>query len=295
MKRSFAYSVMAVLVCSANLSQASDVVIEGNGVSITVHDIQRYLSDTVPEDKKAEVYKKDSIIKEAAESLLIIKSLSKQAESAGIVNEDNLAWSAELYKSRARMEQLLAYEQEKVLSRVNWDAAANEVYIADESKFYQDERVNASHILVKTGTRSEAEAKKIAESLLAKAKGGADFAELAKESSEDPSASRNSGNLGYFTRGQMVKEFEEIAFSMKKPGEISGLVKSPFGFHIIKLHEHKPRVKMSFESVKSDIIEQLKMQMAKKLRQDKFVALRSTADLKFNTELAAQVLEELKK
>ncbi len=108
-----------------------------------------------------------------------------------------------------------------------------------------EEMVAASHVLVAYAgamraspdiKRTKDEAKKRAEGILAKARKGADFAKLADASSDDPSAKQNHGSLGKFTRTQMVKPFADAAFALK-PGEVSPLVETPFGFHIIKRTE----------------------------------------------------------
>lgn len=107
------------------------------------------------------------------------------------------------------------------------------------------ETAAASHILIAyqgamraapTTTRTKEEAKKRAEEVLARAKKGEDFGKLADETSDDPSAKVNHGSLGRFTRDRMIKQFSDATFSMK-PGELSGLVETPFGYHIIKRTE----------------------------------------------------------
>jgi len=102
-----------------------------------------------------------------------------------------------------------------------------------------EEQVRARHILVRTDPddpKSETEAGKKAQALLKRIQAGEDFAKIAREESEDPNSAIRGGDLGFFTRGQMVPEFEKVAFS-QNPGQISGLVKSPFGFHIIQTIE----------------------------------------------------------
>jgi parvulin-like peptidyl-prolyl isomerase len=105
--------------------------------------------------------------------------------------------------------------------------------------------IAAQHILVaykgakgaaKTITRSKADAKKRAEEALAKAKKGDDFSALVKDYSDEPGAAARQGNLGKFARGAMVKPFEDAAFALKV-GEISGVVETDFGFHVIKRNQ----------------------------------------------------------
>ena len=141
---------------------------------------------------------------------------------------------------------------------------------AELSAFYQQNiaqyqtpgQVRASHILFKTeGKDEKAVEAKAAEVLkLAKAP-GADFAALAKQYSEDESNNSNGGDLDYFGRGRMVPEFENTAFAMKN-GEVSDLVKTSFGFHIIKMVDNKPESTRPLAEVRGEIEEQLKWQRA---------------------------------
>ncbi|AMV72935.1 peptidyl-prolyl cis-trans isomerase [Desulfuromonas sp. DDH964] len=104
-------------------------------------------------------------------------------------------------------------------------------------RFEIQEQVKAAHILIKVDQNSSPEQKtarrKLAEKVLDEAKAGKDFADLARRYSDDPGSATKGGDLGYFPRGAMVKPFEQAAFSLK-PGELSGIVESSFGFHIIK-------------------------------------------------------------
>ena len=141
----------------------------------------------------------------------------------------------------------------------------------DVQRYYDDNRaryttpelMQASHILLKTEGKDEAAVKKQAEELLAKIKGGADFAALAKSVSEDTGSAPSGGDVGSFPREKMVKEFSDAAFALK-PGEISGLVKSQFGYHIIKGGEKKPATTNTLEQVRTQIEDTLKRERATK-------------------------------
>jgi peptidyl-prolyl cis-trans isomerase D len=119
-----------------------------------------------------------------------------------------------------------------------------------ESKDGEDTYVNASHILINFGTDTAA-AKKQAENVLKLAKSGESFEKLAMELSQDPSAKQNSGDLGWFTKGAMVKEFEDATMN-GKPGEIIGPVKTQFGFHIIKIKD-KSKKEFKFAEIKKTV------------------------------------------
>lgn len=145
------------------------------------------------------------------------------------------------------------------------DAEAKQFYQANAEKFQGNEQRRASHILISFGvnaTPQEKEAaRKKAEDVLAQVKKHPEnFAELAKKYSQDPGSAEKGGDLGSFTRGMMVKPFEDAVFSMK-PGEISDLVQSEFGYHIIKLTEINGQAQ-SFESVEPKIRAELMYQKA---------------------------------
>ncbi len=142
------------------------------------------------------------------------------------------------------------------------DAQAKKFYDENGDKFKQPETVQASHILIgvdpKASAEEKAKAKEKAEALLKRAKAGEDFAALAKANSTCPSAPQG-GDLGYFSKGQMVPEFEAAAFALK-PGEISNVVETKFGYHIIKVTDKKPARTIPFSDAKKDIVNYLKVQ-----------------------------------
>ena len=128
------------------------------------------------------------------------------------------------------------------------------------ARYQTPEQIRASHILLKTEGKSEATVRAQAEEILKQVKGGADFAALAKKVSEDESKT-NGGDLDYFSRGRMVPEFDTAAFALQ-PGQTSELVKSQFGFHIIRVTDRKPEVTRPLEEVRTEIQDRLTAQKA---------------------------------
>lgn len=127
-----------------------------------------------------------------------------------------------------------------------------------------DETVNASHILFKVeAPAKDAEARTKAEGVLKQVQAGGNFADLAKKFSEDTGSAQQGGSLGPFSRGRMVKQFEDAAFSLK-PGEVSGLVRTQFGYHIIKvLSRDVPSLESNRKSIETSIQQQKASELAK--------------------------------
>lgn len=128
----------------------------------------------------------------------------------------------------------------------------------DESRqsYRQPPAVNAQHVLISVEEgatpEQEAAARTEAEEVLAKARAGADFTELAQQHSDEPGAATSGGDLGFFSRGQMVPPFEEAAFALE-PGQISDIVRTRFGFHVIKVNEKRPESTRTFEEVRTEL------------------------------------------
>jgi peptidyl-prolyl cis-trans isomerase D len=135
-------------------------------------------------------------------------------------------------------------------------------YQANQQQFANPEQVHAQHVLLKTADKDAAAVRTQIDAILKEAKApGADFAALARKYSEDDASKASGGDLGFFGRGSMVKPFEDAAFAMA-PGQISEVVQTDFGFHVIKLLEKRAAGQRPFAEVKDQITEQLKWQQA---------------------------------
>ena len=146
------------------------------------------------------------------------------------------------------------------------DEESKAYYDKNTQMFKQPEQIKASHILVKVDAKADeakkTEARKKIEEVQQKLKDGGDFAELAKEYSEGPSSTKG-GDLGSFGRGQMVKPFENAAWALK-PNEVSDIVETRFGYHIIKLFDIKPEQTLAYADVKDKIIQRMKQEKIEK-------------------------------
>jgi peptidyl-prolyl cis-trans isomerase D len=153
-------------------------------------------------------------------------------------------------------------EVEKVRETVKiTDAEIQAFYQQNIAQYQTPEEIRASHILLKLEGKNESDVQAKANEVLKRVKAGEDFAALAKQYSEDDSNKDKGGDLDYFPRGAMVPEFETAAFALK-PGEISDLVKTSFGFHIIKKVDHRQATTRPIGDVRAEIEDQLKWQKA---------------------------------
>ena len=211
------------------------------------------------------------------------EALNRQLKLMGATREEVLAkWT----------EALTAETTAKRVLKVNiTDADARKYYDANPARFEKPEMVRASHILLitrDTATQTDlSEDKKAAkhkqmEDLLKRARDGEDFAKLAKEYSEDP-GSKDKGGEYKFARGQMVPEFEAAAFSLKT-NQVSDIVNSSYGYHIIKLSEKIPAQKVEFAEAASDLKEGLAQQAMQKELPDYIQKLRKEAGVEILDE-----------
>src|ERR1700760_4387873 len=171
--------------------------------------------------------------------LIDMKIVAKAAEDKKIEDRPDFKARLAFARSRLLMDNLLAAEGKAATT----DDAMKKVYEEAAKQIAGEQEVHARHILVET----EDEAKAIKAELTK----GADFAELAKKKSKDPGAA-DGGDLGFFTKDQMVPEFSAVAFTLE-PGKISDPVKSQFGWHIIKVEEKRNRKPPEFDQVKAQI------------------------------------------
>lgn len=171
------------------------------------------------------------------------------------------------------------------------DAQVQRDYEDNLEKYHQDAEVKARHILFELKEDApEAEVAKVkaeAEKVLAEARKGADFGQLATKYSKDSGSAKQGGELGWFTKEKMVPEFSEAAFALK-PGEISDLVRTQFGFHIIKVEDARPEKTKSLEEVKSEIVAAIREEKGREIALDKARALGDMAFAQKDLDKAAK-------
>jgi peptidyl-prolyl cis-trans isomerase C len=229
------------VITLAGLSSVSFAAVELAKVgSKTITDAEmKALVGNIPEGQKSQINGDPDIKARMMENLVVEELFVQAAEKEGIAKDKDYQTALERTRRQLLAQRFL---QKSVQPKIN-EANLKAFFEKNKARYSQDE-VHAHHVLLKT----EDEAKEVYK----KAKAGDDFEVLAQKFSKDPSAAQNKGDLGFFTRSRMVPQFAEKAFSMK-PGEISEPVKTPFGWHIIKVVEKKAGKPVKFEDVKDQV------------------------------------------
>lgn len=240
-----------------------DVLTQSDRATIRQADFNAEL-ENVPPASRAEFVANATRVSKMINSMLETKTLAAEARANGLDKDPSVQQRVAVAIDRAlavaRAEQIereaaAAFERR----REEFVSRAREIYLTNKAKFARPEQVRADHILVRTEKRGNEEALKLALEIRAKAmQSGADFAALAREYSEDPTAKSNGGNLGWFSAAQMEPRFSAAAFALTKPGEISEPVLTSFGYHIIRLNERKAGEIPTFEAVRESVLDDVK-------------------------------------
>jgi len=269
--------IITTLALVSTISVAQTLVTV-NGTAITQKDVDTELMNAtqgrfnqVPAEKRAEFRK------QVLEQLVSKELVYGDAKKTGILKSKDFKDEFAKIQNRIKKELAIQIWQKRELDKIkisNKDLKS--YYDKNKEEFNEKESVHARHILVKT----ESEAKKISMEF-DDLKGDAlksKFIEEAKLKSTGPSGPKG-GDLGYFSKGQMVPEFNTKVFSMKV-GTVSNPVKTQFGFHIIYLEDKKAKKTRAFTEVKSFIERRLKIEKAKSVMQNKMLELKKTATIK---------------
>jgi peptidyl-prolyl cis-trans isomerase C len=258
------FVVAAASGCSKNSSSDAEasgpdpVIARVNGVDIRQSDLALAEEDLGADTQAiSPEAKREHLISYLADIIMVTQAADKK----------NLADNPEFKRRLAflRRKLLMGYELQQEAKAAVTDEALHQTYDDAVKSMTGQEEVRARHILVETEDEAKA--------LLEQIKAGADFATLAKEKSKDPGAAEG-GDLGYFTKDQMVPEFAEVAFKMY-PGQLSNPVKTQFGWHIIKVEDKRTKQPPEFEKVK----DQIEAYLARKSQTEFIGKLRQSAKI----------------
>lgn len=235
------------------------VVASRGSASVTMKDVDAALIG-MPADQRANFMNSPKRIEELLERLLINQQLANEARAAKL-DQDPLFQRAVQQQSDKMLTEQLAMKLRAEVSPAIVEPLARERYDVNPDAYAIPGRATVRHILIDTKTRSDAEAKTLAETARAKALAGEDFVKLVTEYSDDGSKRSNDGEIPDGEGEGLVPEFVAAVKQLKEKGEISPLVKTAFGYHIIKLEARYPAKSQSYDDVKERIISDLANRM----------------------------------
>lgn len=268
-------TIAALIVLSAPVALAEEInpVLGRVGdFSIRETDLDRLIASQ-PEQAQKQIQEKPELKSSLVRDLLLKKAIAMQAKKDGYDRKpeyrEKLAYLADDFLAQEYLARVVLAD-----IKVSEDEM-RKYYTEHEKDFLLTESVRARHIFIQLSAKATDEeklaARKKAEDIMARLKKGEDFAKVAKETSDDADTAKNGGELGLLTPGKTnSEEFEKAAFALKS-GETSGIVQSPFGFHIIKADEKTEKRTATFEESKSYIEAVLKKELEQK-KGEEFVA-----------------------
>jgi len=219
--------------------------------------------------------------------LLVTKSLAAQARASDVYKDADARRRRALEIDRVDAGIMIGKVEDDAAKafdarKPQFEARARELYLVDRDRYRVAEQVAASHILFDTKKRSKDEALKLAQDARAKIAAGADFNELAKQVSDDPSAQQNRGHIDFFDHSQMDPAFSAAAFAMKNVGDVSDPVLSSFGYHLIRLDGRHPERVKTFDEVKESLLIEERKKFIDAQREETVAAIRNDPLSKMN-------------
>lgn len=271
-RRAFLFAAaLALLMLPAQAASAADdpVLAKVNGMEIHQSDLNVAEEEAGQLPPMTPEAKRDYLVQFTADMLLVAKA----AEDKKLGDAADFKRKLDFARRKLLMESLLQETGKAALT----DATMHKVYDDAVKQMGDEQEVHARHILVRAAAGDD-KASKAAEdkikAVIARLNKGEDFAKVAGEVTEDPSGKANGGDLGYFTKDQMVPEFSDTAFKLAK-GQISGPVKTQFGWHVIKVEDKRVKPAPKFDEVKP----QIEQYVTRKAQADLVASLRAGAKI----------------
>lgn len=255
----------AMLIAPLAVHAAGAVLLQGsNGIQVTTEDVSAEMQ-RMPVEVQTKLLTNPPQMQQLIDNLYLRRAAALDAEKNGLDKNATVQAKLQLARENALGEAWIAQVDATVQpSAQALDTYARSTYKAEPKRFENPSQFQARHILI-MGKTPEARAK--AEKILADLKAGANFEDLAKQHSADPGSAAKGGDLGWFPKGRMVKEFDEALDTLKNPGDMSGLVESQFGLHIIKLEGRKPAHMKEFSEVREQLHTEARNKLIKEARE----------------------------
>jgi len=254
-------ALFPLVLCVVAAPLGATDLLTGDGIRVTQDMVEAELNFRPP-GLALQTTSNPAALRALIDDLYRREAVVAAAEKAGLLNDPLVRYRLE----RARKESLVAAMLEHRAAQLSaqlpdFEALARERYLAQRDRYRSPEQVDVSHILLKANTPEQKAARRAeAEAVRARLEAGEDFAAVAQTVSEDRGSAARGGALGWFGRGRMVPEFEQAAFALQQPGELSPLVASEFGWHILRLNQRRAAAERPFEAVRDGIRQELEQE-----------------------------------
>jgi peptidyl-prolyl cis-trans isomerase C len=280
MKKLYICACFILLLFSCSKTQDGKVLATIDNDKITLEEFNKEL-DKIPMNMKMLVATQSGK-KNYLDRLVVKKLLLKEATKEKIESEKDFQAKLADIREQLVIESLLK-KKLSVDSKLT-DEDLKKYYDTNKDTFKREKEINTRHILLKT----EEEAKQVQGKLVK----GEDFAELARQYSIDPNAKTTGGDIGFHPKGTLLPEYEAAAFKLSKVGQMSGIVKTQFGFHIIRLEGTKPPSYVPFEEVKDFIRQKIAQEKQKEILEKYLEDLKKAAKITINEDLLKEEKQE---
>ena len=244
--------VMALALLGTAAGVVAQVLVTRDGLVVTTDDLMVGMARKPSEQAQASPYANPEAVKITASNMLVRRTLAQEAVKDGLHKDTAVQAALDQARDRVLSDAKLArIDEANKPTAATVESYARTVYNANPQRFQAPEQVRVRHVLIRKETEG---GKAKAEALLKELKAGGDFEAVAKAQSDDKGSGARGGDLGWAARGRMVKPFEDASFALQTPGQLSDVVETQFGFHIIQLVEKKAAGPRSFDEVKAALL-----------------------------------------
>ena len=269
--------VLLMLLCLLPAVVRADALLSVNDIKISEDDLYFYLKEFLaPQAYESGVQKPDAI-KNALVNLYVVRRAAGIAAEEGLITDDEIAYRQQDGGYRVALSAFVSDRTSTALAATDWEALADERYIMEQDRLGPREQVDVQHLLIDSEDRSFAELMTRTLEVQARINAGDDFTSLVIEYSDDPSAQRNEGGLGFINPGQTHPAFEEMAFSLTEPGQISEPVLTSFGVHFIRFNQRRSRDAIPQDVIQTRLIRAIKKERESALKGEVLAPFRGEA------------------
>lgn len=284
-------TIALLLLAGGAHAQSQPPVATGPGpVSISTEDLRSDIR-RIPESSRARVFSKPESVQQLASGLYARRALALEARALKLEEEPSLKAELQQAMDRVLAEAYMRHLLERTKpSEAELAKLAEARYKATPERFMAPEETQARHILV---AKAKENAEQTAAALLKQLQQGANFEELAKSQSDDKGSAARGGDLGFFAKGKMVPQFQAAVDALQKPGDLSPVVETQFGYHVIRLEAKRAPRALGFEEVKPQLMQEALAAVQQERRREASTAV--LAKMQMNEQVVEEFAKEFAK